>query len=59
MATIRKTKKKFSVTKEIHAIARERVGTVKPGHAIEPRAEKAARKPKYKVDPLKQPLAEE
>ena len=36
--------KRFSAEKEEKAIARERVGTVKPGHAIVP---KSARKPKY------------
>jgi hypothetical protein len=39
--------KRFSATKEVKAIARERVGTVKPGHAIVP---KSARKPKYPAD---------
>jgi len=36
--------KKFSAEKEVKAIARERVGTVKPGKVIVP---KSARKPKY------------
>jgi hypothetical protein len=36
--------KKFSAEKEVKAIARERVGTVKPGQVIVP---KSARKPKY------------
>ena len=35
---------KFSAEKEVKAIARERVGTVKPGKVIVP---KGARKPKY------------
>jgi len=39
--------KKFSAEKEVKAIARERVGTVKPGRVIVP---KSARKPKYPVD---------
>lgn len=47
----RKRAKKFSATKEVRAIARERVGRVKPGVAIVPKAE---RKPKYKEDPLKE-----
>jgi hypothetical protein len=38
--------KGFSSEKEIKAIARERVGTVKPGKVIVP---KSARKPKYPV----------
>ena len=42
-------KKKFDVPKEIRAIARERVGTVKGARVIVPKAE---RKPKYKTDPL-------
>jgi hypothetical protein len=41
--------KRFSAQKEVRAIARERVGTVKPGQVIKPKAE---RKPKYKKDPL-------
>lgn len=40
--------KRFSAEKEVRAIARERVGTVKPGKVIKPKSE---RKPKYKVDP--------
>ena len=35
---------RFSAEKEVRAIARERVGTVKPGQVIVP---KSARKPKY------------
>lgn len=38
--------KRFSAEKEVKAIARERVGTVKPGRVIVP---KSARKPKYPV----------
>lgn len=51
------TRKKqiFSATKEVRAIARERVGKVKPGIVIVPKAD---RKPKYKEDLLKdEPLA--
>jgi hypothetical protein len=44
-------KKKFDVKKEVRAIARERVGTVKSGRVIVPKAE---RKPKYKKDPLRE-----
>jgi hypothetical protein len=41
--------KKFSGPKEVRAIARERVGTVKPVKVIIPKSE---RKPKYKNDPI-------
>ena len=44
-------KKKFDAPKEIRAIARERVGTVKSGRVIVPKAE---RKPKHKKDPLQE-----
>ena len=43
-----KKKQVFDANKEIRAIARERVGTVKPAKAIEP---KERRKPKHKVKP--------
>jgi hypothetical protein len=46
----RRKKKVFSASKEVRAIARERVGRVKPGIAIVPKSE---RKPKYKTDPLR------
>lgn len=39
----------FNARKEVRAIARERVGTVKAGKVIKPRSE---RRPKYKQDPL-------
>jgi hypothetical protein len=39
-------KKRFSASKEVKAIARERVGTVPPGHAIEPKSMR--KKPKHK-----------
>jgi len=42
----------FDQSKEVRAIARERVGTVKPSHAIVSKA--LRKKPKYK-----KPLAEE
>jgi len=38
--------KRFVAQKEVKAIARERVGTVKPGRTILP---KSMRKPKYPV----------
>ena len=44
-----KKPRKFSATKEIRAIARERVGTVKPSKPIVPKSD---RKPKHKIDPL-------
>jgi len=40
----RRKPRKFSAEKEIKAIARERVGRVKPAQVIVP---KSARKPKY------------
>jgi hypothetical protein len=40
--------KTFSAKKEIRAIARERVGTVKPVQVITPKSE---RKPKHKQPP--------
>jgi hypothetical protein len=43
-------KKKFDVPKEIRAIARERVGTVKAARVIVPKAD---RKPKHKKDVLR------
>ena len=51
MATKRK-KKVFSATKEVRAIARERVGRVKAGVAIVPTSE---RPPKHTLDPLRTP----
>jgi hypothetical protein len=42
-------KKTFQASKEVRAIARERVGTVPPGRAIEPK--EARRKPKHKKQP--------
>ena len=46
-----KKTKPFSARKEVRAIARERVGKVKPGQVITPKSE---RKPKYKKDPLEE-----
>jgi hypothetical protein len=37
--------RRFNAGKEVKAIARERVGTVKPGQVIVP---KSARKPRYR-----------
>jgi hypothetical protein len=47
----KRKKQVFSASKEVRAIARERVGRVKAGVVIVPKVE---RKPKYKVDPLKE-----
>ena len=48
--------KRFSAEKEVKAIARERVGTVKPGQVIVP---KSARKPKYRAQDVLDPNAGE
>jgi hypothetical protein len=45
---VTKKTKRFSAPKEVRAIARERVGTVKAAKVIKPKSE---RKPKYKADP--------
>jgi hypothetical protein len=45
-------KKKFDAPNEVRAIARERVGTVKPSKVVVPKQGRA--KPKYKI-----PLLEE
>ncbi len=42
---MKRRKKRFDSKKEIHAIARERVGTVKASRAIEPKAKR--KKPKH------------
>jgi hypothetical protein len=42
-------RKRFDKKKEIHAIARERVGTVKPSRPIIPKDQR--KKPKYKTPP--------
>jgi hypothetical protein len=52
MAPRKKRPKKFDQSKEVRAIARERVGIVKPSQAIRPKT--ARKKPKHK-----KPLAEE
>jgi hypothetical protein len=48
---MRKKPKSFDARKEVRAIARERVGQVKPGQVIVP---KSARKPKYRKSPLEE-----
>jgi hypothetical protein len=52
MAPRKKRQQKFNQSKEVRAIARERVGKVKPSQAIQPKTER--KKPKYK-----KPLGEE
>jgi hypothetical protein len=47
VATKRRTGKKFRAEKEVRAIARERIGTVKSARVITPKAE---RKPRYRKD---------
>ena len=47
-------RKVFEASKEDRAIARERVGAVKPGHAIVP---KYQRQPKHKTNLLRDPAA--
>jgi hypothetical protein len=49
-----KRKKVFEASTEVRAIARERVGRVKPGQTILP---KDQRKPKHKSDLLRDPAA--
>lgn len=43
----------FDARKEVRAIARERVGKVRPSQVIKPKSE---RKPKYKRDPLEEQI---
>ena len=45
--SVKRRAKRFSAEKEVKAIARERIGAVKPGQVIVP---KNARKPKYRAD---------
>ena len=45
----KRKKQVFNASKEVRAIARERVGRVKAAVVIVPKAD---RKPKYKQDPL-------
>jgi hypothetical protein len=42
---MKRRKARFDQEKEVRAIARERVGTVKPARAIEPKTKR--KKPKY------------
>jgi hypothetical protein len=45
-------KKKFDGRKEVRAIARERVGTVKPSKVIVPKQERS--EPKHKILPIEE-----
>jgi hypothetical protein len=45
----KKRRKAFDISKEVKAIARERVGTVRPSRAIPPGT--ARKKPKHKKKP--------
>ena len=49
MAPRKKRLEKFNQSKEVRAIARERLGVVKPAHAILLKSER--KKPKYKKPP--------
>ena len=51
----KKKAKRYSATKEVKAIARERIGPVPPAHAIQPKTQR--KKPKHKQDLLKDPAA--
>jgi hypothetical protein len=51
----KRKQKRFSAQKEVRAIARERVGTVKPGQIIIP---KRSRRPKYRSEDPVDPDAE-
>lgn len=46
--------RKFDRKKEVRALARERVGTVKPSRPIEPK-DKGRKKPKHKRPPGEDP----
>ena len=46
---MKRRKKRFDAIKEVKAIARERVGAVKPGRPIVPKS--LRKKPKYKSKP--------
>jgi hypothetical protein len=50
----KRKKKKFVAATEVRAIARERVGTVKPSRAIIPKLEKTKPKHKKPIDPEEQ-----
>jgi hypothetical protein len=46
---MKRRKKRFDAIKEVKAIARERVGVVKPARPIVPKSQR--KKPKYKTPP--------
>jgi hypothetical protein len=52
----KKKAKRYNATKEVKAIARERIGAVPPAHVIQPKTQR--KKPKHKQDPIKDPGAE-
>jgi hypothetical protein len=52
----KKRAKRYSATKEVKAIARERIGAVPPAFAIEPKTRR--KKPKHKQDPMKDTAAD-
>ena len=49
---MKRRKKTFNATKEVKAIARERVGRVKPARAILPKSKRTT--PKHKKSPLEE-----
>jgi hypothetical protein len=49
MAPRKKKPQKFNQSKEVRAIARERIGVVKPSKTIRPKADR--KKPKHKKPP--------
>jgi hypothetical protein len=51
----KKKTKRYSATKEVKAIARERIGAVPPSLVIAPKNQR--KKPKHKRDLLKDPTA--
>jgi hypothetical protein len=51
----KKKAKRYSATKEVKAIARERIGPVPPAQTIQPKTQR--KKPKHKQDLLKDPAA--
>lgn len=52
----KKRVKRYNATKEVKAIARERIGTVPPTIVIEPKARR--KELKHKRNPLKDPSAD-
>jgi hypothetical protein len=52
----KKRTKRYSATKEVKAIARERIGAIPPAHVIEPKTRR--KKPKHKLDLIKNPASE-